>query len=341
MLQINSDTKIFIYCPAGVVTGGAELLHQLCDVLNRNGRNAYIVYFGDKSHEIPHDYEKYQIELSNSVIDESNNVIVLYEGIFEKALLIKKAQILFWWLSVDHFFITQTDYLSLRDYYKWNPKYAFKVLFKRMFSLKNRHLSYSIEMLKKRGTHAYQSEYAKDFLLKQGIKNLVSLKDYINLEYLQDVNFNHRENIILYNPKKGIKFTLRLMAAAPELNWTPIQDMSRKEVLALMRRSKLYIDFGYHPGKDRLPREAAINGCCIITGKRGSAGFHLDVPISDNYKFNQNSTDVKKIITCIHNILDKYNSEIKNFEFYRSCILKEKDEFNNDTLKVFNIHLDK
>ena len=30
---------------------------------------------------------------------------------------------------------------------------------------------------------------------------------------------------------------------------------------------KLYIDFGGFPGKDRLPREAVMHDCCIITGK--------------------------------------------------------------------------
>ena len=27
----------------------------------------------------------------------------------------------------------------------------------------------------------------------------------------------------------------------------------------------IYLDFGYHPGKDRMPREAALFNNCIIT----------------------------------------------------------------------------
>jgi len=42
---------------------------------------------------------------------------------------------------------------------------------------------------------------------------------------------------------------------------------------------KLYVDFGKHPGKDRMPREAAVHGCCIITGRRGAAGNPFDIPI--------------------------------------------------------------
>jgi len=33
---------------------------------------------------------------------------------------------------------------------------------------------------------------------------------------------------------------------------------------------QVYIDFGHHPGQDRLPREAVQCGCVVITGKRGS-----------------------------------------------------------------------
>ena len=49
--------------------------------------------------------------------------------------------------------------------------------------------------------------------------------------------------------------------------------MTPEQVVDLMSESKVYIDFGNHPGKDRIPREAVINGCCVITGVRGSARF--------------------------------------------------------------------
>ena len=39
------------------------------------------------------------------------------------------------------------------------------------------------------------------------------------------------------------------------------------------------MDFGFHPGQDRLPREAALLKNCIITNREGSAAFYKDVPI--------------------------------------------------------------
>ena len=109
---------------------------------------------------------------------------------------------------------------------------------------------------------------------------------------------------MLYNPKKGIEFTRQLIEAAPDLNWVPLENMSNEEVRGKLKTSKVYIDFGDHPGKDRFPREAAISGCCVITGKRGSAAYD-DVPIPED------------------------------FDGYRSTIKAEKNKFIEDVRSIF------
>ena len=38
MLNINNKTKIYVLCPKDSVTGGAELLHQLVHIINKNKR---------------------------------------------------------------------------------------------------------------------------------------------------------------------------------------------------------------------------------------------------------------------------------------------------------------
>ncbi len=66
-LNLTDSSKIYVYCPAGVVTGGAELLHQLVSELNDNGRDARIVYFGNAPREIPADYSGYNIRIADTV----------------------------------------------------------------------------------------------------------------------------------------------------------------------------------------------------------------------------------------------------------------------------------
>ena len=77
-----------------------------------------------------------------------------------------------------------------------------------------------------------------------------------------------------------VEFTRALMAAAPaHFRWVPIQNMTPVEVASLLGRSKVYIDFGAHPGRDRIPREAALCGCVVITGTQGSVALTVNLPL--------------------------------------------------------------
>lgn len=80
---MNSYKKIFVPAPAGVVTGGAELLHQLVDEINNNGENAYVVY-SDETAQVPDDYKKYNLKVARKIEDDTQNLIVLNEGEFRR-----------------------------------------------------------------------------------------------------------------------------------------------------------------------------------------------------------------------------------------------------------------
>jgi hypothetical protein len=111
--------------------------------------------------------------------------------------------------------------------------------------------------------------------------------------------------------------------------------MTPTEVSNWMKRSKLYIDFGYHPGQERMPREAVLMGCCVITGKQGSAAFDEDVPLPKGYKFDENNATPEQITEAILKCLNHFDEESKLFENYRLRITGEKDNFKNDVSKVF------
>lgn len=124
MIKLYTDSKIYIHCPAGVVTGGAELLHQLGHELNILNIPAYIVYFGNKEHSLPHDYKCYNIKLSENIDDNPHNIEIFYEGIFDKIRQYKNTQKFLWWLSVDHFYIFSYNFLSIKDLWSYNKKVA-------------------------------------------------------------------------------------------------------------------------------------------------------------------------------------------------------------------------
>ena len=83
-----------------------------------------------------------------------------------------------------------------------------------------------------------------------------------------------------------------------------------KQIINIYNKTKVYLDFGYHPGKDRMPREAALFNNCIITNKKGSAKNKLDIPINDKYKFeekNQFRKDIKNHIKIFKNYQNELN----------------------------------
>ena len=69
---------------------------------------------------------------------------------------------------------------------------------------------------------------------------------------------------------------------------------------------------------DRLPREAALCGCIVITNKQGAAFYQEDVPISEEYKVKDFNVDsIHRLLTsCI----EDFEKRGKDFDSYREWI---------------------
>ena len=334
--------KIYVICPAYAQTGGPELLHQLVYTLKNLNQDAYIVYTGiaDKTYKIINDYTCYIRDylLPNDIIDESNNIIIVPETNIYIAANYIKCKKAIWWLSVDNFFLTYYSILSSIKYKSINSKWiVFKDIvhnIKKIMLHQQKYLSPKSSFCKNFDFHFCQSHYAYEFCKKNKYKNIYMLTDYINTDFECQIN-SIKDNIILYNPKKGFYFTSKIIKNAPQLTFIPIQNMTRTEVIENLTRAKIYIDFGNHPGKDRIPREACLANCVIITGKKGSAAYYEDVPIPIEYKFNQRTSDIAKIITLLETVLNNYESYMKDFHIYQDIIKKEKDVFVEQVRSIF------
>lgn len=72
---------------------------------------------------------------------------------------------------------------------------------------------------------------------------------------------------------------------------------------------------------DRLPREAAIAGCIVLTNREGAANFDKDVPLPSELKFS--SFDPDKIYSMLKDICcdsTKFDEYSKKMERYREWI---------------------
>ena len=301
--------NIYIYTPQGFETGGIELLHQLCHELNNHEDiNAYIWYSDPNKAYIPSVYAEYGNEFRVTDLPPKGSVLIFPEA-WARELNEKKykdyVKVLYW--------------ESVYWYEYWIPK--------------------NLYMKFPEGTiHIVQSWYAYWWLQGKYIESIY-VTDYLNDEYMNADLSKPRKRQIVYNPKKGLEITKRIMAELPNEKFIPIENMTVAEIKSLMEESMLYIDFGNHPGKDRIPREAAMCGCCVITNREGSAAYYEDVAIPNEYRIDmtcENSLD--EAVRMIEYCLNHYDDSLLSADFmeYRFRIIDEKVDFKEGVRKLIN-----
>ena len=182
--------------------------------------------------------------------------------------------------------------------------------------------------------HIAQSEYAYDFLKKLKVGHLLKCVDLLNADFYQNYPEEERSDVVLFNPAKATPFLYRIMDECPDVTFKAIQGMTRAEVIDAMRHSKLYLDFGEFPGRERIPREAALCGCCLITSKIGSASYAED--FKHDYKFDSKEGHIWAIVNRIHYVLDNYEECIKDFELFRLSLREDRNRMKWQVKGVVN-----
>ena len=310
---------IYILCPANRVTGGVELAHQLCCAINRLTEIKAYMWYTDIDNTtretlvvnmpLPKDYLMYNTQCIEGLddffkMDDTENVVVFPEGLTGYCRLLDNARKVLWWMSVDNY-IKSTNESNLDE------------------------LASEIML------HLYQSFYSKEYVERkiQGAKGMF-LSDYINEQHGQFLYpAEYRQDIALFNPQKGFQNIEPLIEKADWIKWIPLIGMDREKMILMMQSGKIYVDFGNHPGKDRIPREAAANGCCVITNREGSAAFYDYVPIPDKYKFENTADSLDDINSLMHDICDNFKAHQIEFESYRNMIKSEKKKFDDAVIE--------
>ena len=288
--------KVYINIPAQAVAGGVESLFQLADAINNIGGESIVLWDIQHIDPIPAKYKHYNIQHSKKVEDTSDNWIIYPEVWTEKLDSYKNMKKAIWWLSVDN------NHGKFKDFSNSNI------------------------------THFYQSFYALDFLQKNGVEKYLPLFDYIHAKYTKsEYDISSKRNIVCYNPAKGLEITNQIKSLNPDIEFVPIVGMEESNIIDLLKTSKVYIDFGHHPGRDRIPRESAILGNCVITNSKGSAGFYNDIPIDSRFK----SSNVEEIGNSIRYCFENFESVINQYSIYRSSVKNQKEQLYNLTKQYF------
>lgn len=351
-VQIFNDTKIFVACPANFATGGPELLHQLVynlqNILDIDAKILYYNFDSSKYQTPVHpDYLIYKtpwwvLYLSKDE-DKEHNILIVPE-VYEACLLLNRYSNIrkgIWFLSVDNYYLSRLkkwDLFFPRMINKISKLFRYDPIFEisiEKLNLKKKKLNKD-SLLKYASFFMTNAYRGVEWLKSEEISPVYYLSEYLNESFLKiETDIFKKEDIVAYNPKKGFPFTRKIMKYAAQIKFIPIINMSREEVMKILQRAKVYIDFGNHSGKDRLPREAVILSCCVIAGKRGSAVFYEDVPIPEEYKFEDKKENIPAIIQKIKDCFENFEDRYKDFEHYRRIIKQEPQKFIEDLKNIF------
>ena len=259
---------IYILCLHGVRTGGPEAIHQLSDALITQGFDARMVYydwaqiaalegmkpqpgylFGQRTNPIEN-YAHYAVNVTDRIPNEEGVIVVLPETLCHLAPLFDKASVLIWWLSVDN---------------------GFGALAK-----------VNLNHLRKPGVqHAAQSVYANRFIVSLG---LTPAPGAFRTDYTADMREiatpkprAERLQLALFNANHKVVDDLQsifdeVARLDPSISCQALHHMPRASLAELLSVARLYVDLGCMPGKDRLPREAWLMGCDVLTSSHYGAG---------------------------------------------------------------------
>lgn len=291
-----SSVKVVVTCVAGTVSGGPEALHQLVDMINQIEPGAGAICYSpyEGIHKTFPQYQKYNIPIILKKDIPSDAIVIFPEIITDHSLQFQN-RLGLWWLSVDNFPIDHAKYIENFSY------------------------------------HFTQSQYAKDYLDNMSIKSQM-LTDYINDSFL-DFNINYKKNQICVNPAKGAHLIEEFKQENLDFSIVELTGITRERVKELLSESKIYIDFGHHPGKDRFPREASLSNCVVLTTMYGSALNDVDIPISSWYKFN----DTNELTDKVKDIQDNYETHFSQQIKYKNSILEQKNIFRNEVKKLLEL----
>ncbi|WDF61237.1 hypothetical protein PQ462_07660 [Flavobacterium sp. KACC 22758] len=316
--------NIYIICPPKKATGGPEALHQLGYILNTLGYNAKMLYSKYKKDPVHPFYKNYNVPYVMNVKDSSENIIIIPESMTNLIAKYPLAEKKVWWLSLDFYEVLMNSREKKKNWL-------------RKLIVPYKHTEYRFEP-NKTVTHWYQSQRTKEFLMTKKLDNEIAyLCDYVTELFFENFPDSFtKENIITYNPKKGLEKIEKYMQLLPQYQWVPLTGMTREEMRDTLRRAKLHIDFGYFPGRDKIPREALVSGVCLLTGRDGTSAFKEDLGIPEQYKLHENEMQDDKIIKLINHLMDNYETVSLEFADFRSFVVNEKNNMIENVKKLFS-----
>ena len=356
---------IFVFALARHYTGGITALYQLCKNLN-NYIDTKIVFIDTLSDEktenyIHQNYLHFRCDhVSQSKVHDSKDHIIVIPEIWPDLIAkYKFSKKILYWLSVDNFLksispISRTT--KVKFLYNSLLLGRFDLIGFFGFSIFKKYLKNDltyIRLLSNALNGEYYSSFARDKTVQIPLADIHILQSYyvynflINFaekskmfflhEPLEDdyLNFSiskdRKEDIVTWNTRKAYPITLKVIKALKKnkVHVVDLENVGKGNMINILGKSKIFIDIGIHPGRDRPPREAVALGNIAMVNNHGGCFYYDDCMIEppfkvDCYTETKCNINPEKVAEDILHYMENYEYYYKKyFAKFREYILEE------------------
>lgn len=306
---MKSQHKIATFVPKGMRTGGPEAMHQLhYELLEQGAESVLIARPGTGRKNLVTEYSIYRPKWISIWQLKRSDVVIIPNDLgkvpFYYLLFVSRKKIFNWMLAVD-FAVDDNfrryeskNYPLPKEWQKFLIKTNFlgrvinKILSPYKIYIRDRKKTFRFKLKFDKANYLFQSAYAREtFRSIYKVNTGFMVTDYINVEDFRDTeNYTMckciKRHVVYFPSKSQVLMELILKVNARnhnQLHFISMKNLPKGHVVALLSKADLYLDLGFFPGKDRMPREAILLDCPVMLARRGSARYHEDFPIPDKY----------------------------------------------------------
>ena len=312
--------------------GGPEALHQLVYYMRQLGMDAYTVYYEYSGYPVAvpvERYEQYGVKVVryDEIEDEVGNFVIAPENAPWCLNGFRNAQKCIWWLG-----LIASEVIEGNSFYKmiyWKRR-----LMRQSFT-HARKLLYNVNNC----WHLCGSKYAYLDVNNRYDKSRVEyLVEPISLDFLRIGNSDmpqKREDVVLYNPAKP-SIIMKELLERERFKYIPLKGYTPERLAEIYKRAKLYVDFGFFGGPERMPKEAVYYGCNILVANHNAASNDFDVAIPQKYKV-EDIESAEQIECRIDDMIRNYENQHVDFFPFKTKVEKLEDNFVLQLKKVFSL----
>ena len=356
---------MYVASPLGQRTGGPEALTLLVHSLRNRGVEAYLIpmrnFRGRENHP---EYEVYNFEIADRIADPQRDHFVLTEvsPIESRRELQQLPDEHIWmlWLSVNfspipearYYTATKEDcsffppgvYQELPDLWPYDDTPITTGPLRTLREAHRRTRSSGVRRIPATAIEAASIEYARkvsrrdinfgtqSYYGRSFVRRHLQREAFILTDYPRPIpsigELKRKPNLVAYNGAKGQWKIDDLRSRLPKVEFRPIQGMSREEVYQALAQSSLYVEIGHLPGRDRLPREAALLGTPTVMLARGAGFCWQDFPLGVDYRIPYTVDWADRMTPIIQAALDDPAVIRQRQEPFREWVAGEKERYD-------------